>query len=728
MSTCRPLRAVLASLVAAVAVLPLAPSVAAAASPVTTLHLLPATPDGSNGWWRTPPLASAVVDQDAVLHFDWGTGESTAAVTAGSALSLGVAPEGQTNLHAYGVGGGGDTGTVATAIARTDSVPPARPVPIAAVGLDGAVTLSWPDAPDDTSGISSYTVFRNLSGPPFAVEDAVAAVDGTTWVDHPGPAGAWFYGVRATDRAGNDSLMSDAVRVSADIVPPTPPSDLQAWLNGRGFARVSWAASVDRGSGVACYEIDRAFPGQPMSVMATVAASASFWDDGDTEAAAADGITYQVTAFDRAGNRSGIAGPVDRGTDLQAPSTFDVPEVRAVQDPWGGTHSFLADFEAWWSNSQDFGSGVARYELDYGPDPAAPSRAAFFPAASFPLAIVESKAESADWWFSVRAEDRAGNVSEPSAPVEQRAATAGRIGDTDRILTSIAVSRATFTSATSAVFVSARNFPDGLAASSLAGALHAPVLLVDAGTLRAEMVAELERLGVRDGYVVGGPPAVSSATYDSIAAALPGATTRISGTDRYLTAAAVASAVGTITGSAPDRVFVVSGQAFADALSVGPASYASASPILFATPGSIPSATTAALAAAGGADVTIVGGPAAVTAGADRLLGGSVRVAGADRYETSADFAEWAVSSGILGAARPVLVTGVVFADGLSSAPFAGSLSSPVLLTRAQSLPVAPAAFLRAHAAGVRHITAVGGEPALDNAVLGAAWSAIPIP
>ena len=62
-----------------------------------------------------------------------------------------------------------------------------------------------------------------------------------------------------------------------------------------------------------------------------------------------------------------------------------------------------------------------------------------------------------------------------------------------------------------AVLASGDNFPDALAASSLAGALKAPIILTSSTTLSSEARNELQRLEARTVAIVGGSSAVSTA-------------------------------------------------------------------------------------------------------------------------------------------------------------------------------------------------------------------------
>ena len=162
------------------------------------------------------------------------------------------------------------------------------------------------------------------------------------------------------------------------------------------------------------------------------------------------------------------------------------------------------------------------------------------------------------------------------------------------------------------------------------------------------------------------------------AAAAGGATTeRISGADRYATAAEVSQRF--FEAGSTDRVYLASGTTLRRTRS--PAARPrrpTTRPLLLTAPGALPGATLDELRRLGVRDVVLLGGPRAVsTAVQDALVreGFTVRrVSGADRYETSQ-----AVVDEAFGGQRPAafLATGTAFADALAAGPFA----APVVLT-----------------------------------------------
>lgn len=513
--------------------------------------------------------------------------------------------------------------------------------------------------------------------------------------------------------------MSEAVRASADVAPPSVPAGLQAWRNGRGFVRVSWEGSLDNGgSGVAYYTVARSTGGAEPLVIGTVPAGVTFFDDLDAEAYGTDTVAYGVSATDRAANESAFAGPAAAGTDLTPPTRPGPPGVLPVATLDGSLDVLGTSAQVTLQDSFDEGSGILRHELLYGDDPDSPSTSRYFPQAC--TVYVRSTAERCERFFRTRAEDRAGNLSELSEWAFQRGITVDRVRGANRLRTCLVSARLAFSSSRSAVFVNASSFPDGLGASALAGALRAPIVLVGPGPLPADTRALLADLGVTDGWVVGGKTAISEATYVSISSALSGDTTRVAGADRYETASAVASAIVSICGPR-GRAFIVSGTGFADALSVGPAAYASSTPVLFATATRIPRPTLEALRSLGVTSAVIVGGSASVMAGTERVVPSATRIAGPDRYATSLQFAEWAVRQGMLAPDRPLLVSGESFPDGLSAASLGGVRRSPDLLVRRGGLMDA-GSFLAAHLGDVQRVTVLGDEPSVGYRVAYDAW------
>ncbi len=279
----------------------------------------------------------------------------------------------------------------------------------------------------------------------------------------------------------------------------------------------------------------------------------------------------------------------------------------------------------------------------------------------------------------------------PPVPQAPAAAALTRLAGENRYATAAAVVRSAFPSAPVPVVViaSGEAYADALAAGPVADRLGGPVLPVPTVGLPSDVRAELTRLRPGRIVVLGGPEAVSEATVTALGAFTAGPVTRLAGADRFATAAAAA----TETFSSPvPRVLVATGNDFADALSGGAAGARTDSPVLLSFKSTLPEATAAALRRLQPRDITVLGGPNAVSdAVLEQLrafaVGGTVdRIAGADRYDTAARVASafWPPSTPVV-----YLATGRRFVDALAGVPSAGRDAAPVLLVEPTCMPAA---------------------------------------
>ncbi|HEY3318799.1 MAG TPA: cell wall-binding repeat-containing protein [Coriobacteriia bacterium] len=208
----------------------------------------------------------------------------------------------------------------------------------------------------------------------------------------------------------------------------------------------------------------------------------------------------------------------------------------------------------------------------------------------------------------------------------------------------------------------------------------------------------------------------------TIATGHPGLTMqRLAGPDRYATAAAVSRS--SYPTGAP-TVVVASGEDFPDALSAGVLAAAYRGPLLLSRRYSLPQATADEIGRLHPSRVVVIGGvPAlssAVQSSLTRLVPGTVRISGADRYETAEKvaIAVRAASGGSIASATVVVASGEDFPDALAASPMAAAAGHPILLTRSASLPAATARALGE--AGARRALVIGGPPAVSPAVAAA--------
>jgi len=315
---------------------------------------------------------------------------------------------------------------------------------------------------------------------------------------------------------------------------------------------------------------------------------------------------------------------------------------------------------------------------------------------------------------------------------------ASRFAGADRYATAATVAESAFPDgADNAVVASGLNFPDALAASYLAGLFSGPgqswggpVLLTDPASASQPMMQALSALHVKTVYIAGGPSAVSDNVQSTIAgtpSTNPAggniAVTRLGGAGRYDTDKAIAERFGKqVVGGVGGRptAIVASGETFPDALAAGPVAFSLTLPVVLTDPTTLSSQAQQILSDLGIAQVLIMGGPSAVSAGVESAINAMgittlYRADGANRYDTAAKFATYATTQGLnMTDAKVAVATGLNFADALAGGPFAGSNIEPIVLS--DPVPPETANFVASESATLAHVDVLGGPLAVSDA------------
>lgn len=278
----------------------------------------------------------------------------------------------------------------------------------------------------------------------------------------------------------------------------------------------------------------------------------------------------------------------------------------------------------------------------------------------------------------------------------------------DRYATAVAVSRTGWPStAPAVVLATGEDYPDALAAATLAGTVDGPLLLTPTASLHPGTASELQRLQPRTVYVVG-------RLHDAVEAAVAGLgtqTERIRGENRYETAFAVAQRAAEL-GADTSTVLVASGRGFADALAATPLAAAFRHPILLSPGESGAARLSDQVSALGAARTWVVGGARALPEPAVASLPARERLAGPDRTATAAAVASRGRALGLTG--PPVIAGARTFPDGLTGGVYAGAARRAPLLTTARSALSGPVqSWLSAHNPAL--VTTVGGSAAVGD-------------
>ena len=276
-----------------------------------------------------------------------------------------------------------------------------------------------------------------------------------------------------------------------------------------------------------------------------------------------------------------------------------------------------------------------------------------------------------------------------------------RLSGKTRYETAVEISKAGFSSAEKVVIARGDEFADSMTAGPLAYSLDAPILLTRPTSLPASVMEELTRLGTKEVVVMGGTKAISREVLKSITD-MGIEVSRISGVDRYETAAKVAHELGNY-----EEAIVVSGLTYPDALSIGSYAAQSATPILLTRPNSIPATTKTALK---NVDKSfVIGGKLAVSEAVKKALPAATRVSGKTRYETSVAVAEefhgdtWA----------SFVASGTGFADALTGSVLAAEYGAPVLLVAPNGLPKVVKDYVDNHPSATYIVT--GGKSVVSD-------------
>ncbi|ADY55427.1 cell wall binding repeat 2-containing protein [Syntrophobotulus glycolicus DSM 8271] len=189
---------------------------------------------------------------------------------------------------------------------------------------------------------------------------------------------------------------------------------------------------------------------------------------------------------------------------------------------------------------------------------------------------------------------------------------------------------------------------------------------------------------------------------------------RISGQDRYETAAAVSQKGW----EQAESVVLVSGEAYADALSGSVLAGVLEAPVLLTGQETLNQAALKEIERLQAKTVYIIGGTGSVSAGIETKLKEKYqveRLQGSDRYRTAV--AVGAKIRTLQTFDSVILATGENYPDALAVAPFAAGQGTPILFTDGNSLNEASKQALKDW--GIQSIVIVGGEGAVTASAAG---------
>ena len=239
-----------------------------------------------------------------------------------------------------------------TAVANSsDQTAPPIPANFAGVGTaTPSVNLSWTASLDTGgSGTGGYKIYRD--------NNLLATVNGASTTAYSDLAvlnsTPYSYQITAFDNAQNESARSTppigvTTLAGVDATKPTPPSNLTGQPASMTQVNLSWIGSTDSGgSGLTGYKIWRA-TGSGTSTQIGTSTQTSF---NDTTASGNTSYTYQVYAYDGAGNTSDPSNAffITTPSVPAGALTFDSPGAFSVNESVGSLALTVSRTGGTWS-------------------------------------------------------------------------------------------------------------------------------------------------------------------------------------------------------------------------------------------------------------------------------------------------------------------------------------------------------------------------------------------
>lgn len=257
--------------------------------------------------------------------------------------------------------------------------------------------------------------------------------------------------------------------------------------------------------------------------------------------------------------------------------------------------------------------------------------------------------------------------------------------------------------ATTVILARGDLFADALTAAPLAAMEDAPILLTASQRLNPETRRAIQKLRPDTVVILGGIQAISpNVEYQLRQMGIT--VERISGANRYSTAAQIAERVGLGV-----EAIVVNGEQFPDALSVSAYAAQAMIPILLTKAQQLPEETLAAVEQV--EKTIVVGGEQAVSSTVYKQLPQPRRIAGQDRFQTSVQVIEQLKMATV----DVLFTTGWTYADALTGSVLAAKHGAPILLVDRHRLPESVLTWMKRRS--IHYGTIVGGPQAVADSV-----------
>lgn len=280
-----------------------------------------------------------------------------------------------------------------------------------------------------------------------------------------------------------------------------------------------------------------------------------------------------------------------------------------------------------------------------------------------------------------------------------------RIAGENRKQTAVEISKKNYKKADTVIIARADSYADALASAPLAKSMNAPILLSDSNRLDDFIIQEIKRLGASNVVIVGGENSIDKNIESTLSKIIENGVDRVAGENRYQTAEKIAELVNKNISKSNEAV-VASGENWADALCASAFASKNNMPIVLVNNKTSKNEIDKQMKNLGVKKVYIIGGENSINKNIEKKLPKLIeRIAGKDRYETSAKIAQY----GFKDSKKAFLASGENFADALVIGPVAGNVDAPILLSNKDESKTA----LTDNHNSLESLTIIGGKNSL---------------
>ena len=321
-----------------------------------------------------------------------------------------------------------------------------------------------------------------------------------------------------------------------------------------------------------------------------------------------------------------------------------------------------------------------------------------------------------------------GNIKSVSAVESAKTnISSSRISGDNRYLTAIEVSKIGWEKSDNVIVATGENFADALCSIPLSKLIDAPILLVSNSDSSEAVQKEITRLKAKNIYIVGGTGAVSDKIMEDFNKLDGVKTERINGKNRFDTSVLLSNKYEEIAKkqgkTQSDKVAIVYGYNFADAISIASTAASLGMPIILSDSSILPIETEKYLKDRSIKNIYMVGGEAVLNNSVKDKINEVTkidvkRLSGKDRYDTNLVVLKEFES--LLKYNKVYLAKGGKeigdFADSLVGAALAAKNNSPLILVNTE-MKAETMEYLQKQIKNIENIVTIGGNAAISEEV-----------